>query len=131
MLKSPWHSPKANAICERVIGTIRFGEYRPAHAQASVGYVLARPHWNRGLTTEAVQAVLRFGFEVVGLNRISAVCHVDNAASERVMQKVGMTYEGTIREGYLVKGGFESRKLYAILRREWLAQRGQQSPARG
>ncbi len=105
----------------RMIGSIRL-EYRPTHAQASVGYVLGRRHWNRGLTTEAVRAVLRFGFKEVGLNRISAVCHVENAASERVMRKVGMTYEGTVREGYWVKGGFESRKLYSILRREWLAE---------
>lgn len=106
----------------RVIGSIRFGEYHPVHARASVGYVLGRPYWNRGLTTEAVRAVLRFGFEVVELNRIYAVCHVDNVASERVMQKVGMSYEGTLREVALVKGGFEDRKLYAILRKEWEAK---------
>lgn len=110
----------------RVIGSIRFGEYHPVHARASIGYVLGRPYWNRGLTTEAVGAVLRFGFEEVGLNRIYAVYHVENAASERVMQKVGMRYEGTLREVSLVKGGYEDRKLYAILRREWLARQGQQ-----
>lgn len=106
----------------RVIGSIRFGEYHPVHARASVGYVLGRPYWNKGLTTEAVRAVLRFGFEAVGLNRIYAVCHVENVASERVMQKVGMVFEGTLREVALVKGGYEDRKLYAILRSEWTAQ---------
>ena len=63
--------------------------------------------------------MLRFGFEVVGLNRIYAFCHVENAASERVMQKAGLRYEGTLREVVLEKGRFASRKLYAILRREF------------
>jgi len=115
------------AIVERasgkVIGSIRMGEVHPVHARADVGYSLGRPYWNRGLTTEAVRAVLHFGFEEVGLNRIYAVCHVDNAASERVMQKVGMRYEGTQREVARVKGGYEDRKLYAILRRDWETQR--------
>ncbi|HEV8338803.1 MAG TPA: GNAT family N-acetyltransferase [bacterium] len=108
----------------QVIGTIRLGEYSPAHARASVGYALGRPHWNRGLTTEALGAVLRFGFTEVGLHRIYAYCHVDNAASERVMQKAGMTYEGTLREAMRVKGGYESRKLYAILRSDWATRQG-------
>ncbi|MGH2453956.1 MAG: GNAT family N-acetyltransferase [bacterium] len=114
------------AIVERasgkVIGSIRMGEVHPVHARADIGYSLGRRYWNQGLTTEAVRAVLRFGFEEVGLNRIYAVCHVANAASERVMQKVGMTYEGTLRQVALIKGGYEDRKLYAILRREWRAQ---------
>jgi ribosomal-protein-alanine N-acetyltransferase len=106
----------------QVIGTIRLSDYSPTHARASVGYALGRPHWNRGLTTEALGAVLRFGFSEVGLHRIYAYCHVDNVASERVMQKAGMTYEGTLREVIRVKGGYESRKLYAILGSEWTAQ---------
>ena len=105
-----------------VIGTIRLGEYSQAHGRASVGYALGRPHWNRGLTTEALRAVLRFGFTEIGLHRIYAYCHVDNVASERVMEKAGMTYEGMLRDVIRVKGGYESRKLYAILRTEWTAQ---------
>jgi len=70
--------------------------------------------------------VERASGRVIGLNRIYAVCNVENAASERVMQKVGMRYEGTLREVSLAKGGYEDRKLHAILRREWLARQGQQ-----
>jgi ribosomal-protein-alanine N-acetyltransferase len=115
----------------KVIGTIRMGHLHPVHARADIGYVIGRAYWNRGLTTEAVRAVLRFGFAELRLNRIFAVCHVDNRASERVMQKAGMRYEGTLRGVALVKGVFEDRKLYAILQSEWLALPGRQEGAGG
>jgi len=129
-------SPDVWAIVEkasgRVIGTIRMGEYRAQHGRASVGYALARPYWNRGLTTEALRAVLRFGFDVVGLNRIFAVCYPENPASARVMEKVGMTYEGTLRDAAFEKGRYRSLKVYAILRREYDAPgRPPSPPARG
>ena len=128
--------PDVWAIAEkasgRVIGTIRMGEYRVQHGRASVGYALARSYWNRGLTTEALRAVLRFGFDVVGLNRILAVCYPENPASARVMEKVGMTYEGTLRDAAFEKGRYRSLKVYAILRREYDAPgRAPSPPARG
>ena len=129
-------SPDVWAIVEkasgRVIGTIRMGEYRAQHGRASVGYALARPYWNRGLTTEALRAVLRFGFDVVGLNRIFAVCYPEDPASARVMENVGMTYEGTLRDAAFEKGRYRSLKVYAILRREYDAPgRPPSPPARG
>ena len=128
--------PDVWAIAEkasgRVIGTIRMGEYRAQHGRASVGYALARPYWNRGLTTEALRAVLRFGFDVVGLNRIFAVCYPEDPASARVMENVGMTYEGTLRDAAFEKGRYRSLKVYAILRREYDAPgRAPSPPARG
>ena len=129
-------SPDVWAIVEkasgRVIGTIRMGEYRAQHGRASVGYALARPYWNRGLTTEALRAVLRFGFDVVGLNRIFAVCYPEDPASARVMENVGMTYEGTLRDAAFEKGRYRSLKVYAILRQEYDAPGRAPSPsARG
>ncbi len=90
-----------------------------AHQRGEISYVLARPWWSRGLTTEAVRAVLGYGFEVLELNRIEARCMVENLASERVMQKVGMSFEGVLREREVCKGELISLKLYAMLRREW------------
>jgi len=90
-----------------------------AHQRGEIGYALARRYWGQGLTTEAVRAVLRHGFANLGLNRIEARCLVENLASERVMQKAGMTFEGIMREREICKGELISLKLYAILRREW------------
>lgn len=70
---------------------------RPAGTQASVGYVLARPHWGHGYMTEAVRAVVNWAFTRPDVHRVWAVCDVDNPASARVMAKAGMTCEGVLR----------------------------------
>ena len=93
--------------------------YAPEHARAEIGYVLAREHWGRGLAPEAVRAVIRFGFGRLGLNRLEARCIAENTASARVMQKAGMTREGTLREREHIKGQFRDMELYSILRREY------------
>ncbi len=91
--------------------------YAPEHARAELGYVLSREHWGKGLMPEAVRAVIRFGFGRMGLNRVQARCIAENAASVRVMEKAGMTYEGTLRESEFIRGAYRDMKLYSILRR--------------
>ena len=59
-----------------------------------LGYRLGRSHWGRGLATDAATACLRAGFEELGLDRIVAVAHPDNAVSRRVLEKIGFVYEG-------------------------------------
>jgi GrpB-like predicted nucleotidyltransferase (UPF0157 family) len=63
--------------------------------EVEVAYRLARPYWGKGYATEAAAAALRFGFDVVGLDEIVAVAYPENVASRRVMEKIGMRYEGT------------------------------------
>ena len=100
----------------RMIGTVGFmwinGEYR----SAEVGYSLSRDYWNRGIMTEALRAVVAYGFDSLNLNRIEAQHDCDNPASGRVMEHVGMRYEGTLRKRLRNKGRFVDVKLYAILR---------------
>lgn len=93
--------------------------YAPEHARAELGYVLSRELWGRGLMPEAVRAVVRFGFGRMELNRIEARCIAENAASARVMEKAGMTCEGTLREREFIKGAYRDMRLYSILRREY------------
>ena len=93
--------------------------YAPEHARAELGYVLSREHWGKGLMTEAVRAVIAFGFEQLSLNRIQARCIAENVASARVMEKAGMTHEGTLRESEFIKGAYRDIELYSILRREY------------
>jgi ribosomal-protein-alanine N-acetyltransferase len=93
--------------------------YAPEHARAELGYVLSREYWGKGLIPEAVRAIIAFGFARVELNRIEARCIAANIASARVMEKAGMTYEGTLREREFIKGAYRDMKLYSILRREY------------
>lgn len=99
--------------------------YAPEHARAELGYVLSREYWGKGLMPEAVRAVICFGFERAELNRVEARCIVENTASARVMEKAGMTCEGTLREREFIKGSYRDIKLYSILRREFIARRPQ------
>jgi [ribosomal protein S5]-alanine N-acetyltransferase len=112
----PWGL--AERASGRVLGTCSLA-LAAHHFRAELGYALARAHWGQGLTTEAAAAVVAYGFRTLGLRRIEARCRADNLASERVMQKLGMTYEGTLRECMFIKGEFVTTKVYSLLRAEW------------
>ena len=107
---------KENKKC---IGTCGYMWWRPSHARAELGFALSQKYWNRGLITEALREVIKFGFEKMELNRIEARCFLTNSASEKVMQKVGMKFEGIQREGLFAKGKYQDLKVYSILRREY------------
>jgi ribosomal-protein-alanine N-acetyltransferase len=102
----------------KLVGTC-FLSWSPQHARAVVGYALGYLYWGQGLMTEVVREVIRFGFERMNLNRIEALCLPENIGSARVMEKAGMTYEGTLRERMLIKGNYWDMKIYSILRREF------------
>lgn len=104
----------------RLIGSCGYdGSWVREHRRAEIGYVLSRDCWRKGYMTEAVLEMIRYGFENMGLNRVIARCFAENRASERVMQKAGMTFEGTQREHVFVKGAYRDLKLYSMLRREF------------
>ncbi len=69
----------------------------PDGFKVSIGYVLARPHWNKGYVTEAARAVVSWLLEQPDIYRIYATCDVENPASARVLEKAGMTGEGILR----------------------------------
>lgn len=90
--------------------------------QAELGYRLSSRAWGQGYATEASQALVGFGFAALGLHRIFAMCHPDNAGSQRVMQKAGMRYEGHLREDFRNRdGSWRDSLLYAILAQDWQA----------
>ncbi|MBR7552692.1 GNAT family N-acetyltransferase [Allobacillus sp. GCM10007491] len=104
------------------IGTIDFVSWQPQHRTAEIGYVLSPDYWGKGLATEAATKLIRFGFEQMDLIRIQAKCFANNRGSERVMQKVGMTYEGTLRKRMYIKGAHQDLKMYSILKEEYFQE---------
>jgi RimJ/RimL family protein N-acetyltransferase len=77
-------------------------EIQAEHSRGELGYWVGKPYWGRGYATEAGRAVVRFAFQELGLSRVFA-CHFKvNAASGRVMEKLGMRREGKFRR-HLVK----------------------------
>lgn len=90
-----------------------------AHARAELGYWIAFDSWGRGYATEAARAVLEFAYGTLGLERIEATYMTRNPASARVMQKLGMRFEGLHPKLYRRNGVFEDSGRYSILREEW------------
>jgi len=64
-----------------------------------VAYTIAREYWGQGLATEAAQAILQYGFKTLNLSRIVSLIDPDNGASQRVAEKMGMTFEKRVDEG--------------------------------
>jgi [ribosomal protein S5]-alanine N-acetyltransferase len=91
------------------------------HGIAEIGYWVGMPFWGRGYATEAGRAVLRYGFQECGLQRIFAGHFARNPASGRVLQKIGMTYEGTLRRHELKWGEYQDLVFYGILAEEFLS----------
>jgi RimJ/RimL family protein N-acetyltransferase len=86
------------------------------HHRAELGYWLGIPHWGKGYATEAAAAVLKYGFESLGLHRIYASHFAGNDASGRVLLKIGMKYEGCLR-GHICKWEeFHDLEFYGILK---------------
>ena len=88
---------------------------------AELGYWIGVPYWNNGYVTEACRLVLDYAFNDRKLHRVLAHHFSTNTASGRVMQKLGMTYEGTLREHFCKWGRFVDCVYYGILRDEYFA----------
>lgn len=105
----------------KMVGTCGFTSFNCSADSAEVGYVLNPNYWGKGIAREALQRVLRFGFEELGLHRIEARFMEGNDRSRHVMETVGMTFEGIFRESMLIKGNYVSVGVCSILRSEWEA----------
>ncbi|HEY9880868.1 MAG TPA: GNAT family N-acetyltransferase [Leptolyngbyaceae cyanobacterium] len=104
-----------NTLC----GAIGLGLF-PENRLAELGYWIGKPYWGNGYCTEAAKAILEFGFKDLNLNRVQSTHYTDNPASGRVMQKIGMSYEGCRRQHTFKWGEFKDIKLYGILKSDWL-----------
>jgi ribosomal-protein-alanine N-acetyltransferase len=104
----------------KLIGTVGFVWCDMNNRRAEIGYVLARPFWGQGIMPEAVGRIFQFGFTDMGLNRIECCHFLPNEKSGRVMQKVGMSFEGTARQKIFAKGQYWDVKQYAMLRSNFL-----------
>lgn len=84
-----------------------------------VGYSIGKKFWNKGITTEAMHAIIKFFFEEVGVNRIEARHDTKNPASGVVMKKSGMQFEGILRQARKNNTGISDYAVYAILNEDY------------
>lgn len=86
------------------------------HNRAEVGYWIGEPYWNKGYATEALKAVLEFGFDVLEYHKIYATHMVHNASSGKVMAKAGMIREGKLVDHYKKGDRYVTVVQYRLIR---------------
>lgn len=101
---------------DHLIGFARLG-FNGVQA-AKLGYAIRADQWGHGYATDAAQALVSFGFNKLGLHRISAAIGPDNGASVAVALRLGMQYEGRIRDHVHTNGAWRDSSLYAVLARD-------------
>lgn len=108
-----------DGLTHGVIGMCGYNYWVQADHRASIGYDLARAFWRDGIMTEALRAVLGFGFAQMSLNRIEADVAVENTASIKLLRKLGFRKEGLQREQFFEDGLYHDLLLFGLLRREY------------
>jgi RimJ/RimL family protein N-acetyltransferase len=103
----------------QLIGNCNIRKRKAEDLVAEIGYEFAPAHWGKGYATEAARAVLALGFGELTLHRIAAWCIAENTASAHVLEKLGMRFEGRLREQEMMKGRWWDMLLYGILEQEW------------
>jgi RimJ/RimL family protein N-acetyltransferase len=101
----------------------------PEHRRAELAYWIGRPYWGQGYATEAGARVVAYAFEELGVNRVAAQGMSRNRASLRVMEKIGMVHEGTLRQEIYHWQAFEDVEVYGLLQTDYAAHhQGQPIP---
>ncbi|HAM81990.1 GNAT family N-acetyltransferase [Ornithinibacillus bavariensis] len=103
---------------QNLIGHIVFHKYFGDHTY-EIGWVFNPKYYNKGYASEAAHAILKYGFETMGLHRIIATCQPENTPSYRVMEKIGMRREGFFKKCIPQGNEWWDEYYYAILDEEW------------
>jgi [ribosomal protein S5]-alanine N-acetyltransferase len=104
----------------RLIGFCHAARIERRHRRCWLGLVIgAKELWGRGYGTESCAAMLRYCFEALALNRVTAETYATNAASIRMLEKLGFVREGVLRESVWRSGPVDEH-VYALLRHDWL-----------
>ena len=100
------------------IGLINLNLSTP-HNRGELAYWIGKDYWGKGYGTEAARALIDHGFNLLHLNRIYAAAFISNPGSWRVMEKAGLTYEGTLRQHVARLGAFHDLVYYGLLKEEY------------
>ena len=102
-----------------LVGTVSAMNASWSMGYVEIGYMLAESHRRRGLGTRAVALLVEKLFRETNLHRVYATVSVENAASIRLLERLGFTREGVMREHYLIQGRRVDEVIYGLLRHEW------------
>ena len=95
------------------LGSLGVNQKGPV-GRCEVGYWLAPPYWGQGLMSEALWAVVRHGFDHLGIAKLEADVFVENHASIALLERIGFKREGTVRRVHRKRGRWVDAHLYGI-----------------
>jgi ribosomal-protein-alanine N-acetyltransferase len=102
-----------------IIGIVGFPYWIQKQFRAEVGAVLSKGYWSQGIMTEAVDAIIRFGFNEMELNRMEATLMLHNISSMKFLKKLGFQEEGILRECRFFKGQFHDVTIVSLLKKDF------------
>jgi len=105
-----------------MIGNVSLFHFIDDSRRCDIGYALGSRYWGQGYASEALQAAIGYGFRELGLNRVEADVDPANAASRRVLEKLGFREEGYMPERWIVHGEAADTVNYGLLKRYWDAR---------
>lgn len=103
----------------KLIGIIGHYRIQPENHRCEIGYMILKEYWGKGITTEAIDVVLKYGFQELNMHSIEAIIDPENTASEKVLLKNGFVKEAHILENELYDGKFWDTVIYSILKRNY------------
>jgi ribosomal-protein-alanine N-acetyltransferase len=106
------------------IGTCLLFRFEEGSARAELGYVLGRAYWGQGFMQEALEALVGCAFGTMGLRRLEAEVDTRNRSSALLLQRLGFTKEGLLRQRWVAKGETKDVEMYGLLRNEWSSREG-------
>ncbi len=101
------------------VGTVCLFNCSERDRRAELGYDMLKEYWGRGIMTEAVCELIRYGFEDLGLNRVEASVNPENTRSVRLLQRTGFSLEGRLRGRNIQGGQPHDDCLFGLLRKDW------------
>jgi ribosomal-protein-alanine N-acetyltransferase len=105
-----------------IIGTIGLNNFIQNH-RANIGYDLQTEYWNKGYVTEALKTIVDFGFKYLEINRIEAEVMIGNSASERILDKLGFTKEGILRQWMFWNEKHYDMTMYSLLKKDIISKK--------
>jgi RimJ/RimL family protein N-acetyltransferase len=103
----------------RFIGWCSLSGWNPDFRSATLTYILDNTAWGHGYATEAARALLSWAFDAMNLNRIQAETDTRNAASARLLHKLGFELEGTLRQDCIVNGEVSDSFVFGLIKQDW------------
>ncbi len=103
----------------KAIGTCGFHCFNQRHYRAEIGYELAEKYWGHGYMNEALQRIIRYGFENLNFMRIEGLIYPENISSRKSLEKLGFKEEGLLRDYMFFRDQMTDLLMYSLLKREF------------